>query len=94
MGKFELYGLFCPYTDEIKYIGITKNGLRSRLNQHLNSPTNQFISSWFNDLKSDVKIPVIKLSKECITYEELLQSEIKEIKKYRKIENRKIWEKL
>jgi hypothetical protein len=85
MGKFELYGLFCPYTDEIKYIGITKNGLRSRLNQHLNSPTNQFISSWFNDLNSDDKIPVIKLIKECNTYEELLQSEIKEIKKYRKL---------
>ena len=22
--KFELYGLYCPYTDNIKYVGITK----------------------------------------------------------------------
>lgn len=30
MNKFELYGLFCPNTDELKYIGITKNGLQRR----------------------------------------------------------------
>ena len=86
MGKFELYGLFCPYTDEIKYIGVTKNGLNTRLNQHLKNPTNQFISSWFNDLKLENKIPIIKLIKECDSYDELLQSEIEEIKKCRYLE--------
>lgn len=85
MSKFELYGLFCPYTDEIKYIGITKNGLKKRLNDHLKRPTNEFISSWFNDLKLDNKIPNIKLIKECISYEELLQSEIDEIRKCREL---------
>lgn len=83
MNKFELYGLYCPYTDEIKYIGITKNGLNNRLNGHIKKPTNQYISSWFNDLKKDNKKPIIKCIKECDTYEDLLKSEIEEIKKYR-----------
>ena len=83
MVKYELYGLYCPYTDNLKYIGITKNGLERRLNQHLKNPTNYFISKWFKELNINNKKPVIKLIKECETYEELLQSEINEIKKYR-----------
>jgi len=85
MNKFELYGLFCPNTNELKYIGITKNGLQRRLNSHLKTPTNQFISSWFSDLKNENKKPIIKQIKECQSYDELLQSEIDEISKYRKL---------
>jgi hypothetical protein len=85
MTKFELYGLYCPNTDILKYIGITKNGLNRRLNNHLKSPTNQFIASWFNDLKLENKKPIIKQIKECHSYDELLESEITEIAKYRKL---------
>ena len=62
--KFELYGLYCPYTDNIKYVGITKNGLQRRLTRHLKHPTNQFITSWFNDLKTKNKKPIIRQIKE------------------------------
>lgn len=85
MNKFELYGLFCPNTDELKYIGITKNGLQRRLNGHLKTPTNQFIASWFNDLKNENKKPLIRQIKECKSYDELLQAEIDEISKYRQL---------
>lgn len=85
MCKYELYGLYCPNTDELKYIGITKNGLRKRLNSHLKNPTNQFISSWFNDLKHENKKPIIRQIKECESYDALLQSEIYEINKCRNL---------
>ena len=84
MIKFELYGLYCPDTDVLKYIGITKNGLKRRLNDHLRKPTNLYIKSWFNYLKSENKKPIIKQIKECKSYDELLESEINEISKYRK----------
>jgi predicted GIY-YIG superfamily endonuclease len=85
MTQYQLYGLYCPDTDILKYIGITKNGLQNRLNSHLRKPTNEFISSWFNDLKLENKKPLIKLIKECRSYEELLKSEIDEITKYREL---------
>ena len=85
MSKFELYGLYCPYTDEIKYVGITKNGLSRRLYDHLRRPTNVYISSWFNDLKNDNQKPIIKSIKVCETYDELLKSEFDEIKKLREL---------
>jgi DNA-binding CsgD family transcriptional regulator len=83
MSKFELYGLFCPFTDEIKYIGITINGLNKRLRDHLRKPTNKYISSWFEELKENNLKPIIRCIKECQTYDELLKCEITEIKKYR-----------
>lgn len=85
MCRYELYGLFCPNSDELKYIGITKNGLNNRLNSHLKKPTNQFIRSWFDVLKKENKKPVIKQLKECNSYDELLQVEVDEISKYKKL---------
>ena len=85
MSKFELYGLYCPLTNEIKYVGITKNGLNKRLNSHLRKPTNEFIGKWFKDLKNNNNRPIIKLIKECDSYEDLLLSEYNEIKKLREL---------
>ena len=79
MIKFELYGLYCPDNNQIKYVGITKNGLKKRLSSHLSSPTNEFMSDWINDLKVRNKKPIIKLIREYNTYEELLVGEINEI---------------
>ena len=77
--KFELYGLYCPFTDEVKYVGITKMGLGRRLSSHVSHPTNKLMEEWIYDLKQKNTRPLIKLIKECVTYEELLNSEIEMI---------------
>jgi DNA-binding CsgD family transcriptional regulator len=83
MKNYYLYGIYCPLTNELKYVGITTQTLQKRLNNHLKKPTNYNISKWFDTLLFNNLIPEIKLIKECNTYEELLISEINEIKKQR-----------
>jgi hypothetical protein len=81
--KYQLYGLYCPIIDNLRYVGITTNSLNRRLNGHLKSPTNHLMKNWILGLKLlDLK-PKIKLIKECIDYDDLLKSEIQEIKKCR-----------
>jgi hypothetical protein len=81
----KLYGLYCPITDELKYIGITKNSLKERLSGHLCNPTNYLTKKWFAELKKNELKPIIRLIESFDTYEELLQSEINEIKKCREL---------
>lgn len=81
----KLYGLYCPITDELKYIGITKNSLKERLSGHLRNPTNHLTKKWFAELKKNELKPIIRLIESFDTYEELLQSEINEIKKCREL---------
>lgn len=81
--KYELYGLYCPITECLMYIGITTNGLQKRLKGHLKKPTNHLMDNWINELKLIDKVPEIKQLKECISYDDLLKSEIQEIKKCR-----------
>jgi len=83
MKRYLLYGLYCPDTDNIKYIGITTNSLLKRLNSHLRKPTNHLTKKWFAELKNKSRKPLIKVIKECQSYEDLLKSEIEEIKKLR-----------
>lgn len=85
MEKYELYGLYCPDSNLLKYVGITKNGLTTRLNSHLRKPTNHYTKEWFNHLKLNGKKPIIRQIKECKTYEELLELEIIEIENCRKL---------
>ena len=85
MSQYQLYHLCHPETNEIKYIGITKNGLSKRLRNHLKYPTNIFIGLWFKELKIEGKLPIIKCVKECDNYEDLLNCEIQEIKKFREL---------
>ena len=79
MNNFQLYYLCEPDTDEIRYVGITKNGLKKRLLQHLRSPTNEMIGKWFNELKNNNKIPTIKEAGIYDSYDDLLKSEYNEI---------------
>ncbi len=81
--QYQLYGLYCPYSHELKYIGITTGSLLNRLSSHLRKPTNGKIALWFNELKKDSKKPIIKLIREYKTYDDLLFGEIDEIKKNR-----------
>lgn len=83
--KYQLYGLFCPTDNSIKYVGITTNSLTERLNSHLRKPTNHYNKSWFKKLNLEGKKPIIRLIKECNSYEELLKSEIEQIKVLRNL---------
>lgn len=83
--NFYLYGLYCPYSNDLKYIGTTTGKLNARLNFHLRKPTNGKIAQWFRNLKKNNKIPIIKIISEYTDYKELLDAEISEIKKYRDI---------
>jgi hypothetical protein len=85
MSNYKLYGLYCPITNELKYIGITKNDLNRRLSGHLYNPTNFLTKKWFYDLKNKDLKPIIKLIELFNSYEELLQGEIDEIQKCRKL---------
>lgn len=80
---FSLYGLYCPYNNELRYIGITTGLLSTRLAGHLRNPTNGKIAMWFKQLKKNGKTPIIKLIRVYDTYESLLVGEIKEIKENR-----------
>ena len=81
--EFQLYGIYCPCTGELRYIGITTGLLSTRLSGHLRNPTNGKIALWFNELKKNNKKPLIKLINKYNSYEELLTSEINEIKRNR-----------
>lgn len=81
--KFLLYYLKCPIDNSIRYVGITTNELNKRLMSHIRKPTNYIMRNWFKMLKSVDKKPTIVLVKECKDYNDLLESEIQEIKKLR-----------
>jgi len=86
--SYKLYGLYCPYNNELRYIGITTGLLSTRLSGHLRNPTNGKISLWFKKLKLDNKKPIIKLIREYDSYEGLLNAEMKEIKENREKTNK------
>jgi predicted DNA-binding protein YlxM (UPF0122 family) len=83
--SYKLYGLYCPYNDGLKYIGITTGLLSTRLSSHLRKPTNGKIAMWFKELKNNNNKPIIKLIKEYEDYNDLLTAEINEIKKNREL---------
>jgi hypothetical protein len=57
-----IYGLVCPKTNEIRYVGKTKQTLKKRLQQHLwvgNKKHNPHKYNWINQLKNDNLKPII-----------------------------------
>jgi hypothetical protein len=81
--SYKLYGIYCPCSSELRYIGITTGLLTTRLSGHLRKPTNGKIALWFKELQKDNKKPIIKLIREYETYSDLLLGEINEIKENR-----------
>ena len=80
---FTLYGLYDPIENDLRYIGITQKLIQRRLYEHIKYSTNYLVQGWVKQLKQQNLLPQIKPIKICGTYDELLQSEIDEIKKYR-----------
>lgn len=83
--SYKLYGLYCPYNLDLKYVGITTGSLSTRLYNHLRKPTNGKIGLWFKELKKDNIIPIIKIIQKYETYDDLLFGEINEIKKNKEL---------
>lgn len=59
--NYKVYALTDGYSGKIRYIGITKNSLSKRLNQHKNDlRRNRHKINWINSLKGNIKIIPIK----------------------------------
>jgi len=57
----KIYTLSCPITNNIKYVGITKNSLSKRLSQHLAEKRNNKRKSWILNLRNKNLIPSMEL---------------------------------
>lgn len=64
MSDFLVYGLICPFTDEIRYIGKSTTGLTRPLS-HLSKSHSQKINDWINELKNLHSEPGIIVLEEC-----------------------------
>lgn len=89
MRNNKLYCLRCPYTLEIRYIGITCKDIRGRLQRHINESRyrDNHKSNWIKKLTSEGKSPIIEIMVDNLTYEESLLLEVEYIKKYKEICN-------
>lgn len=62
MGKFEIYGLYCPFTGNLKYIG-KANDSTKRLKSHLTDSKrrNTPVCVWIRELSKLGQLPVVKV---------------------------------
>jgi hypothetical protein len=75
-----IYGLFCPKTNELHYVGKSSNYLE-RPKQHLTRSHSYKINQWTNDLKEIGLKPVIKILEEVEFIENLTEREMYWIQK-------------
>lgn len=88
MSKEKIYVLIDPITIKIRYIGITNQNLKDRLNGHIASAKfrqsdNWHKTNWINKILSNNQRPIIRLLKSCETREEAEKLEEKLINKYK-----------
>lgn len=57
----KIYTLSCPITNNIRYVGVTKNTLSKRFSQHLVERRTNKRRSWFDSLKKKGFLPTIEL---------------------------------
>lgn len=86
MNKVYIYGLICPKTNCIKYVGKTIQSLNSRLKGHLhvNKDDLTYRANWIRSLKNDSLIPIIFLIEKC-TDSDWIEREIYWIGYYSKL---------
>jgi len=70
VNKRYIYGLCCPFTNDIHYIGKTTNGMTRPL-QHLNESHSIKVMEWVNDLKDIGHSPVIKIIESVLLQDDL-----------------------
>lgn len=78
-GKFQIYALSDPATDELRYIGMTEYLLQERLKQHCFpshlKKAKDYRSQWITSLIQRGLKPKIELVEEVDTYEKMLAAE-------------------
>lgn len=60
MNKRFIYGLHCPFTDDIHYIGKTTQGM-IRPMQHLSNSHSEKVNQWVTELKIIGHSPIVKI---------------------------------
>lgn len=69
-----IYGLMCPKTDEYKYIGKSKNGIR-RAMYHLVHSHSNLVNNWVNDLYDNGMSPSVDIIEYCKDEDDLFDRE-------------------
>ena len=59
-----VYALCEPDTDEIRYIGATKQSPKDRLKAHIYGQTSKSVSEWISGLQNNDKLPDVKVLSE------------------------------
>lgn len=87
LSRFLVYGLVDPRTEEIRYIGLSTQGLKRPKQHHtpyyLNNETNTHKARWIRQLLSEGLIPDIVVLKQCVSVEEVEAAERDLIAEYR-----------
>jgi hypothetical protein len=55
-----IYALVDPFTEHVRYVGVTNRPLKERLAMHLDAPTNPKTRRWFEDLARAGASPIIR----------------------------------
>ena len=69
-----IYGLFCPFTDEIYYVGKTTAGI-SRPLKHLTKSHSAKVNEWVDGLKELGHVPDVKILESVESADELREKE-------------------
>jgi len=64
MNKYIIYGLYCPFTDSLHYVGKSSSYM-IRPTQHLTESHSEKINEWVSQLKFLGHKPIIRILEEC-----------------------------
>ncbi len=88
MHIYKIYTLTHPITNEIRYVGRTKETLNNRLKTHLRAKDKSHRVNWIKSLQNENLIPNINLICETESFENCIELEQYYIKKYRDLNYR------
>lgn len=81
MEAYTLYYLSDPRDPEkFRYIGITKVGLKKRLNYHITDKNKTHKTNWIKSIKKVGVLPIIEIIEENLTTKEAIEKEVQYIK--------------
>jgi DNA-binding XRE family transcriptional regulator len=64
MNKYLIYGLYCPFTDSLHYVGKSSSGM-TRPKAHMTAASSKKIGEWVEHLKFLGYKPTIRILEEC-----------------------------